>query len=80
MSGSHAALPPKALSTCVYRGILSHKNTLSTPQQATVLSKFIEAMEDKHNEKAKEQLSIERQEKNSEKKRNNSPIKNFKNW
>ena len=51
-------------------GILSHKNTLSTPQRATVLPKFIEAMKVKHNEKAKEQLSIERQEKKSEKKKN----------
>jgi len=38
-------------------------------------------MKVKHNEKAKEQLLIERQEKNSEKKkRNNLPIKNVKNW
>jgi hypothetical protein len=68
LSRSHAALPPKALSTCVCTGILSHKNTLSTPQWATVLPKFMEAMKVKHNEKAKEQLLIERQEKNSEKK------------
>jgi len=69
LSRSHAALPPKALSTCVCTGILSHKNTLSTPQWATVLPEFIEAMKVKHNEKAKEQLLIERQEKNSEKKK-----------